>query len=520
MNGVFDLTLPTPLPEEAIQFLLFLTFQLHLMFVLMMLGTAILGMYYFISAWWGRYDRASEFRWDKIILRKFLPLKALAVILGVAPLLLMQVFYTVPFLTATSLHAPYWLAVIVFLIAALPAFDALGQKMEVHPYLHLTLGLIALVLLFTIPGVFVAIVVTAENPGEWVNMARHGGKFFGVLSLHWAMRYLHVLGAAVVLGAGFHLLFAPETENENRKRLLNWIVGGLCFQILGGFALYLSIPREVTSPTVLLLLAMGIIAALGLFVAIFQSLIRQKVVSPYALAVIIVLIITPMLLARQYLQNETLIPLNRHLQIRAHEYNNELAKYKTVALDSYSAHMNKVVNDGPAIYGRSCAFCHGLEGEGNGVSATELEIPPENLTKIRAAESYLRTVLLQGVDGSGMPSFRFYIKPQIDSLLAYMNTEFKTQAAMATGTPTAHPPTFEWERTCAVCHGSDGRGSVLGKRFKPPVPDFTQFSLTPEYAFEIITHGYPRTMMPGFPQLPETERKQLANMVLSLRHAH
>ena len=51
MNSLYDLILPAPIPGDLIDVLMFSTFFLHLLFVLMMLGTAILGMAATIIIW-------------------------------------------------------------------------------------------------------------------------------------------------------------------------------------------------------------------------------------------------------------------------------------------------------------------------------------------------------------------------------------------------------------------------------------------------------------------------------------
>ncbi|MEJ2719069.1 MAG: hypothetical protein P8182_18375, partial [Deltaproteobacteria bacterium] len=136
MNSLFDVLLERPITEMWIQFLLFASFTLHLIFVLLMIGTAILAMYYFIETGWG-HPRQALLPWDKRILRTFMAHKSLAVVLGVGPLLILQMGYSVPFLTAANLHAAYWMLVIAMLIVAFLSFDALGHKIYVHRYLHL-----------------------------------------------------------------------------------------------------------------------------------------------------------------------------------------------------------------------------------------------------------------------------------------------------------------------------------------------------------------------------------------------
>src|ERR1035437_1986692 len=100
MNSLHDILLKKPLPDEWLLSLLFTTFTLHIIFVLLTLGTAIIALYYFAHSWWS--GKLNEARWDKEILRTFLAHKSLAVVLGVGPLLLIQIGSTVPFFTGVN----------------------------------------------------------------------------------------------------------------------------------------------------------------------------------------------------------------------------------------------------------------------------------------------------------------------------------------------------------------------------------------------------------------------------------
>ena len=213
MNELHDLLLPRPWPDSLSSAAMFAGFYVHLTFVLLAVGTGILAVYYFIETWWA--GRLEEARWDKEILAKFLSLKALMVVWGVAPLLLVQMAFSVPFLTAANILGAYWVLIILFLMGAFVSFDSLGHRIETHRYVHLVLAIVSLTLLLTVPGVFVAVMVTAENPNQWVDIVRLGYRLNGPLAWFWLARYLHVLGAALVFGGLFHYAFTcggdPQT---------------------------------------------------------------------------------------------------------------------------------------------------------------------------------------------------------------------------------------------------------------------------------------------------------------------
>lgn len=95
-----DLFLRMPLPESWQNGLLFVSFGVHLLFVLLMLGTALLGLLFFLQKCLTGEGGAQL--WNKQIVHTHLGLKSLAVVLGVAPLLIVQVRYSHAFFTATG----------------------------------------------------------------------------------------------------------------------------------------------------------------------------------------------------------------------------------------------------------------------------------------------------------------------------------------------------------------------------------------------------------------------------------
>lgn len=297
MNNLFDLFLKRPLPYAWLQGLLFTSFTLHMIFVLFTLGTAILAVYYFIDSNWG--GKTKELALDKRILRTFLAHKSLALVLGIAPLLLMQVAYTVPFFTAVNFLAPYWLLMVGLLVVAFLSFDILGHGLEVHRYLHLAASFIALTCLLLIPGILAAILTAAENPGQWLTVAKSGYRLTGPLAGHWLFRYLHVLGAALVFGAAYHYFFTAQDETGKRS-LLRWLLAGLWLQLIIGLLLYNSLlekPDNVTMAALLVGVAGGVILLGTIYVAAGRGArVNHKTVFP-----LLMLILVSMLLSRQFI---------------------------------------------------------------------------------------------------------------------------------------------------------------------------------------------------------------------------
>jgi mono/diheme cytochrome c family protein len=518
MNRLFDLLLDKPLPGVWLQGLLFFTFTLHLLFVLITLGTAILAVYFFVDFHWRQ--RSAELLLDRRILRTFMAYKSLAVVLGVAPLLLMQVAFATSFFTATNLLAPYWICFIVLLIIAFLSFDILGHGIATHRRYHLAVVLVALPALLLVPGILVALLTTVENSASWVAIAKNGFRLAGPLAWHWLFRFLHILGASLVVGATVHYFFTAN-QDTGRAALLPWISAGVLLQIPLGLLLYNSLLVK-PDPIILAVLVVGVAGAALLLWVIFQAALRGVTLPLKTVIPLVVLVLVAMLLTRQLLQNKQVLPLEEAATANAREYRRVLQPYVSKVVRAYQAELPLSYNHPATIYLQSCAFCHGQKADGRGREAHNLVVPPEDLTAIRTTRAYLYRLILNGVPGTGMGYFSIYDREQLNDLMAYLNQKYQVLAPPeAIPYPLTPPALAEAEatyaQTCAVCHGTDGGGSPLSRRFQAPPPDLRVYSLTPPRAFQVITQGYPGTMMPSFRELPEASRWGLVQAVYRKR---
>ncbi len=92
-----------------------------------------------------------------------------------------------------------------------------------------------------------------------------------------------------------------------------------------------------------------------------------------------------------------------------------------------------------------------------------------------------------------------------------------------------HPPDLKlgravWEKSCAACHGRDGRADTdLSKTLKPPPANFHDLermeTLTPYKAYSTTAFGLKGTAMAPFPQLTDDERWAVAFLLFSFRQA-
>jgi mono/diheme cytochrome c family protein len=88
---------------------------------------------------------------------------------------------------------------------------------------------------------------------------------------------------------------------------------------------------------------------------------------------------------------------------------------------------------GAVLYQARCAFCHGVEGRGDGTSAPTMEPPPTNFRSpeywAKATPEGMRKAIVHGVPHSTMTSYQDSLtEAQLAALLAYLE-EFRPSAA-------------------------------------------------------------------------------------------
>jgi mono/diheme cytochrome c family protein len=520
MNELTDLLLNRPLGDMTARWLMFFLFYTHLLLILILIGTAVIGVHHFLHSYWTKKN--FEHRWDKKVLKKFIIPKALGVALGTLVLLVVQLYYAVPFYTSIAIFAPFWLAVIVMMIFGFLMIDGTSHKMDVHPIASLIFGVLGLLQILAVPAVFVLVLITVENSDQWIGMARRGFVLNGELTLHWLSRYLHVIGASLVFGAAFHYVMTAEHHEYRQRILVRWFIIGLILQVVSGGALTLTL-QDWIDLWALVPLVLGIAAA-GVLVWIlyFRGATGQVPHLGLASMVLLPFLLGGMLLTRQYIQQQKVLPLLQRLEVNAEQYRARLEDLRMQQVAAYEQELQVVRDDGATIFARSCAFCHGRTGMGDGQERGNVRVPPERLAQIRANPEYIRTRLREGVPGTAMPYFTIYEENRFNMIHNYLGEAFGIYRSpddvpvALSGQILFEGKTFYY-RNCVLCHGMEGAGGDYTRELSPQPPDLRAFSPQPVRAMEVITQGYRGTAMPSFAHLPIEVRWALVEQVLSLR---
>lgn len=239
-----------PAPAWLLQFLLILTFVLHLLAMnLLVGGVVIMGIAH-------RRGKSSPF-YEKLaerLSRALPPTMAMTITLGIAPLLFVQVLYGQAFYTTSILMAWPWLAIVPLLIVSYYGLYIVQFKPEwLGNYRTAISWMSALIILF-IGLLFTSNSVLILDPSKWGPMyaASDTGLRLELANNGIWARYLHsiVAGFAVSgLGLGFLAkLYAkddPEWSREATAYGGKWFVNGTLVNLIVGMWFLFSIPKEI-----------------------------------------------------------------------------------------------------------------------------------------------------------------------------------------------------------------------------------------------------------------------------------
>ncbi|QEL02618.1 c-type cytochrome [Olivibacter sp. LS-1] len=213
-----NIPLALPLPEWLLVIILVLSFLLHILFVNLMVGGSILTLWAEI-----RGKRDSDYDVFANELAKTVTVnKSLAVVLGIAPLLSINVLYTVYFYSANALTGFMWILIIplvtvAFLLTYLHKYT--WEVMQAYKSLHIAIiGLAVLIFLF-IPLIFLVNINLMLFPEKWGSIQG----FFSALALPNVFpRYFHFICASLAVTGLFICWYARRPNYPVEQLFTKW----------------------------------------------------------------------------------------------------------------------------------------------------------------------------------------------------------------------------------------------------------------------------------------------------------
>ena len=388
-NWPLPLDIPLPLPADSVvlQALLVLLFLWHILFVYLMVGGTLLTVGFEIL---GR-RRPGFDKLAKDIAGTVTVNKSLAVVLGVGPLLAINVYYTVHFYTANALTGHAWIGLVplitlTFLLTYLHKYT--WTSLAHRKGLHLAIGLSSAALFLFIPLVFLSNINLMLFPDRWADV--HG--FWSALMLPnvWA-RYLYFLASAVVVSSLFLLFYylragsnvEERFEGFDRPRLkrlfytIALVAGAL--QLGVGSLLFFTLPEVGQSTALMVTVGLAVVfgvLALGLIWGEITS--RRASVMPRMALVFTCVTVAAFAMGygRHLYRDEALREHRRQIAVRTHDIG-----WQTAAAQYRQATGQTLVRVplGQRIFEGTCAACHALDRVLVGPSLTEIaELYREN----------------------------------------------------------------------------------------------------------------------------------------------
>jgi mono/diheme cytochrome c family protein len=176
-----------------------------------------------------------------------------------------------------------------------------------------------------------------------------------------------------------------------------------------------------------------------------------------------------------------------------------------LATPGHAGERGATARQGPAaLYHNYCSVCHGDQGDGQSRAQGSLKPPPRDFTTPQALQELTRDRMLAavkgGVPGTAMVAWKTQLSDaQITSVVDYVRDTFMRPSIAAD----ASRGRQIYARTCSVCHGDRGTGSMWASANLRPAPrDFS----SPEAHAELsrvrmmasVTGGRPGTAMAAY----------------------
>ena len=379
-----DFFLPLPASNVELQVFAIFLFLLHILFVNLMLGGALLTLLFEIRG----LRRPSLDAFAKEIAATVTVNKSIAVVLGVGPLLVINALYGLWFYSANALTGIAWISIVplvscafLLLYAHKYSWDALAERKG----LHLVLGGAGALLLLAVPLIFLANINLMLFPSRWLEVRG----FLSALALPNVLpRFLHFVLASVAVSslalAGwfcrrnypFEERFPDLDRCEIRRELLSTAFGATLLQLVAGPLVLATLPSDGFSWWMVLNLGGGV--AFGI-TALFLLWREAQSTAPLsirywsvvgALAGTVVL----MVFARHLYREEAISP--HRTMVAAHT-----AAYRAAALGAEMrlaagtprlGDAEKLASPGERTYRAVCMSCHALDERRVGPPLSEI----------------------------------------------------------------------------------------------------------------------------------------------------
>ena len=291
MNGLIPPPDPLGIPSHffIFQFLYWITFVLHLIFMNYVLG----GMVIVTVHEWLAEKNSLALRGNALLMRIMPVALSLAITMGVAPLLFVQVLYGNFFYTANIMMGWWWMAVIGAVTAAfylIYLMISLRTDESRSGVLIKILSLIVTVLFLMTAWIFTNNAVLMEHPNYWKDIYSGAHRVMAPDPSLWPRFFHNVVGAIAVAGLwcaaiGRYRIRYHTEERDLGYHLVNrgltWTMMAVIVQICVGIILVFSLGHDTNKKfmgngPLFTGWAIGFFAAMGVLAHSMMALVKPE----------------------------------------------------------------------------------------------------------------------------------------------------------------------------------------------------------------------------------------------------
>lgn len=429
-----DLPLPLPLPEWFLISVLIISFLLHIIFVDLMVGGVLLTLWAQIKGLKNpEYDHLAHEMAATVTVNK-----SIAVVLGVGPLLSINVLYTLYFYSANALTGVMWIMIIplvtvAFLLTYLHKYT--WHKLENHKALHISIIALSAAIFLFIPFIFLTNVNLMLYPEKWSSVK---GFLSAMMLPNVFPRYVFfIFSTLAVTGLFMAWYFGRKAydwphnfktlhQYEVRRNFYTLTLVALFVQlILAGPMLMATLPAKGLSWNVVMIVLLG--AGLVIFPIywIWQGITgAPEGLDRHFRKIVATLFVTISIMGmgRHAYRAHALAP-HQEMTARETEKFSQRSKQAFEEANDPAKLAERERNLGPNVFKASCSTCHDQTTQLVGPPVTEMVSIYGGKTE--ALKNWIRTPGKKRPEAPQMPGFKQLTDKEMDALIAFILQEKK-----------------------------------------------------------------------------------------------
>jgi cytochrome c len=430
-----DIPLPLPLPEWLLVTILVISFLVHILFVNLMVGGSLLTL-------WSQIKGLKNKEYDILaheIAATITVNKSIAVVMGIAPLLSINVLYTIYFYSANALTGLMWIAVIplvtvAFLLTYLHKYT--WKLLENNKAVHISILAVAVAIFLFIPFIFLTNINLMLFPEKWA-LAKG---FFSAMTLPNVFpRYFHFIFASLSITGlflhwymgrknyPFETIFPTFTRYELKKKGYSLALVASVIQFLIGPLVLLTLPSKGLGWNLILIIFTGAAIALPAMWMVWKGIQGdESTIDKDFKKVLVLMTITVLFMGsgRQVYRSNALEKHRELVKLKTEEFQKikkqAIAKSKQAEAETNNADLSGA-DKGKAVFNQYCAACHKVDAKLVGPPVLEMaKIYKGNIADL---QQWIKKPGKKRPDYPQMPGFESQLsQQQLDQLGEYILT--------------------------------------------------------------------------------------------------